>query len=53
MDDIYQELYAIQGGTFVTLDKDFFRKLLGQDMLHVKQFPIFEGMPDNVFRKLY
>ena len=35
-DDVYQEIYAVQAGSFVTLDKSFFRKMLGQDMLLVR-----------------
>ena len=36
MDDIYQELYAIEAGSFITLDKVAFRKMLAEDMLLVK-----------------
>jgi len=51
--EIYQEIYAIQAGCFITLDKDFLRGIIGLDMIVTKQFPIFNGIPDNVYRKLY
>ena len=37
----------------MTIDKSYFRKFLGEDMLQVYQFPIFNGMPESVYKKLY